>query len=190
MNPWSIVDVLLSVMMSLTAPGESPYSAIAVDPGAVCDTAYSLGCRAETEAEALERWRVIAQATAEVSLADPELMARVLTVVFHESGFRRDVHAGVGEFARGDRGQSWGLGQRLLGRGTTRRGWFGHELVGVDIESTRRALATVGDNLIRCEGSFACYGGVKDGRRSKAIAARVRTYERIRAALDKALGSE
>jgi hypothetical protein len=183
---WTFAEQILVAMLALATPGASPYSALPLDPaaGVVCDTEWTEGCRRETEAEALERWRVIAQATAEVSGGDVELAARLVTVAFFESQFRRDVHAGVGEWARGDQGMSYSLGQLLLGGGQTTRGWFGRDLVGVDLEATRRALAATGCGLLRCRGSFRCYGGVPEGRRSKAIEARETTYRRVRALLN------
>lgn len=79
-----------------------------------------------------------------------ELARYLVTVSFHESGFRRDVHSGIGKFARGDNGKSWCLGQIMLGtsgRGKTTRGFAASSIVGVEAEPTRRCLQTAADKL-------------------------------------------
>ena len=55
--------------------------------------------------------------------------ALLLSVAFHESGFRKDVDLGIGPRARGDSGQSWCLMQIKIGGGRTLEGWSGAELV-------------------------------------------------------------
>lgn len=79
-----------------------------------------------------------------------ELARYLVTVSFHESGFRRDVHSGIGKFSKGDNGKSWCLGQIMLGtsgRGKTTRGFLATTIVGVDAEPTRRCLQTAADKL-------------------------------------------
>jgi hypothetical protein len=79
-----------------------------------------------------------------------ELARYLVTVSFHESGFRRDVHSGIGNYARGDNGKSWCLGQIMLGtsgRGKTSRGFVASSIVGIDPEPTRRCLQTAADKL-------------------------------------------
>jgi hypothetical protein len=57
----------------------------------------------------------------------------LLSVSFHESGFRKDVDEGKGKFARGDHGRSWCLMQMNVGSGRT-RDW--------NLAKSRFALAT------------------------------------------------
>ena len=84
---------------------------------------------------------------------ETELERYVITVALHESGFRRDVHAGRGAASRGDcKGgvcRSVCLGQIIK----TRRGWrsprgYAHEqLAGLDSNATRRCVETIVDYL-------------------------------------------
>jgi len=192
-------ETILAAMTALIPPGISPYSAVPEKPGITCDTAYTKGCRKETEAEGLERYQVIAQAIAEVSGGSIAIAAQILSAVLFESGARRDVHSGQGKFARGDNKCSWGLGQANICGGTTRRGWKGEDLTGLDLDSTRRSIVTVKDGLARANGycrmqagdaSFACtmsvYGSGKISMRSHpAILRRVRSYGRITMLLSK-----
>jgi hypothetical protein len=131
-----------------------------------------------------------------------QLVHYLLAVIFNESGFRRDVHAGVGKMSRGDpdshgRGQSWGLGQRKLGasgNAKTRRGWTARQLAGLDAASTERSIVTIVDGLSRgynvCRSPwgpasrgpvciFGIYGGIWAATGDKRIILRVRTYGRI-----------
>jgi len=131
-----------------------------------------------------------------------QLIGYLLAVSFNESGFRRDVHAGIGKMSRGDpdkhgKGQSWGLGQRKLGAsglGQTQRGWAATQLVGLDEESTRRALVTITDGISRGRNAcrsrlissatgptcvFGVYGGIWAPTGDKRIILRVKTLNRI-----------
>ncbi len=131
-----------------------------------------------------------------------QLKKYLLTVYFHESGFRRDIHAGKGKAAKGDldkqgRGQSWGLGQRKLGASgnvKTIRGWRARHLVGLDEESTERMTMTTVDVLSRgfnaCRSGllsstrgpicvFGVYGGIWAAAGDRRILTRVRTYNKI-----------
>jgi hypothetical protein len=185
-------EAILAVLLAMQPPGRSVYSAVPEREGVVCDTEYTSGCRRETAEEATVRYVTIAQAIAEVSGGQRDLAARIIAVVHGESGLRRDVHSGLGKHARGDKGKSFGLGQRLLGdRGVTARGWRGIDLVGLDLTSTRRAVVTIADDLIRARTfcarvvgttSFACaicsYGGLPTGSKDKRIRVRVASYER------------
>jgi hypothetical protein len=121
----------------------------------------------------------------------------VVDDVHNESGFRRDVHSGVGPNARGDNGRSWCLGQLLLGN--TRRspnGYTGKELVGISPERTQRCIDAVIEHLVKAKarcGSgttpacvFSSYGGVSgDVRRDGRITKRVRMLAKIEAILSK-----
>jgi hypothetical protein len=195
----TLAELILAAMLSLQPAGRSSYSAVAVEPGVVCDTEYTRGCRRETEEEGRARYAVVAQAIAEVSGGSRDLAARILAVVHGESGMRKDVHSGVGKHAKGDRGRSCGVGQRLLGdRGATHRGFRCADIVGLDIVSTRRAIVTIADDLTRARGycarivgttdfacAVACYGGLPTHSKDKRIRARVRSYERARQLLNK-----
>lgn len=123
-----------------------------------------------------------------------ELARYTLTVTAHESGFRRDVHAGRGANARGDRGLSTCLGQILRPRRDWRsaRGYTWESLTGLDDGSTRRCLETVADYLghayAYCVGPaspampreaciLATYGGVRT--LDRRIRERMATYLRF-----------
>ncbi|HZO14971.1 MAG TPA: hypothetical protein VFB62_16965 [Polyangiaceae bacterium] len=185
-------ETILAILLALQPPGRSSYSAVPERDGVVCDSEYTNGCRRETAGEGVARYATIARAIAEVSGGQCDLAARLIAIVHGESGLRRDVHSGVGNHARGDRGLSYGLGQRLLGaHGVTKRGWRGKELVGLDLASTRRAVVTIADDLLRSENhcsrvavttSFACsvriYAGVRSARRDERILSRITSYQR------------
>ncbi|MBW2672287.1 MAG: hypothetical protein JRD89_02575 [Deltaproteobacteria bacterium] len=131
-----------------------------------------------------------------------KLIQYLLAVSFNESGFRRDVHAGKGKMSRGDpdkqgRGQSWGLGQRKLGasgNGKTTRGWTATQLVGLDEQSTERAIVTIVDGISRGRSAcrsrlissatgptcvFGIYGGIWAATGDERIILRVKTFHRI-----------
>lgn len=61
--------------------------------------------------------------TLPVLFSGPEARAHevplVLSIMFHESGFRRDVDLGIGPAARGDGGRSWCMMQIQVGAGRT-----------------------------------------------------------------------
>ena len=124
----SLAQHVLAAMLSLAPPGHSAYSRTVVpecdkvcqstrvcsDPGTICDApSYSKGFRAytrqENAEEGLRRYVGIAEAIADVAENLPEWrfdrreLADVITThAFFESGFRADVHAGVGPAAYGD----------------------------------------------------------------------------------------
>ena len=97
----------------------------------------------------------------------------VLSLMQHESGFRRDVDLGIGPAARGDGGRSWCMMQIQVGGGRTGdwnvkkgrffqtndpadeivKGWTGAELVG-----DRRKCITAGLRIIRL--SFSSTSGM------------------------------
>lgn len=183
-------EAILAWMLSLQPSGASIYSQVVVpaDSGPACDDATSLLCqppkwseaheaftRAETYDEGLRRYWTIAQSVA----ATGDVAPAVLTVVYHESGFRRDVHSGVGRWARGDQGRSCGLGQMLWGVDNPKC----LDIVGVDRKSTDACIAAVVRHLRHIKNErpyakFARYGGVwaKGDRR---ILARVGTFRRV-----------
>ena len=177
--------------------------------------------RLETEAEGRARYATIAKALELVSLeattapdgerplwpwARAELVAGLLTISRHESGFRRDVHEGVGPAALGDcstgrdgvrRCRSVCLVQVQTGGLDARRGaWFGRDLVGLDVAATSRCLRAGAELLARSRWScargggawfapaVALYGsGVSCGTRRPWVQRRAETYRRVLAAL-------
>lgn len=104
----------------------------------------------EPVAEARVRYERIAEGFLDVALDEhaPHLVGgeqgRLQTamlmagVALYESGFRRDVHLGIGKLGRGDHGRSWCLMQINLGKGKVPTqdpligSWFGTDLVGLD----------------------------------------------------------
>ena len=177
MNLWQLI---LAAMLQLQAPGKSIYSVVpaAHDAPAPCDHPH-LRCRkpwwdkahkshvtVETWRQGLDRYVTISRALERVvrsksrkSIPRHLLIDYVLTISCHESGFRRDVHSGVGSAARGDckwrkgpKGEairipgscrSVSLVQRLYPNPKHRvNGWGPEELVGLDQASTERALVT------------------------------------------------
>ncbi len=94
----------------------------------------------ETPEAGTARYAEIARAAASVAF-DPEskplvggprarsqTLAIMLSVAYHESGFRRDVDLGIGALARGS-GTDSCLMQIRVGRGTTEEGWSHEQLV-------------------------------------------------------------
>lgn len=188
-------EYILAAMLFLQTPGQSIYSKVGVDPDAEppCFNSYSLLCRpprwsdahnshvvVETWSQGVVRYALIARVLSSVvfgeqwSVPKDKLWRYALTAIYSESGFRRDVHSGVGEEAKGDckwtgppgkrkrvKGscKSWCLGQILLGSmgrttitradGVYDKGYFGKELVGLDEDATRRCLFTVVQYLDR-----------------------------------------
>jgi len=189
-------EAILAWMLSLQPPGASIYSQVVVeaDSPRACDDATSLLCqppkwseehegfvRPETYNEGLPRYWTIAQSIA----ARGKLAPAVLTVVYHESGFRRDVHSGVGKWSRGDDGRSWCLGQMMLGRTNP----AGPKLVGTSRKATDRCIDAVSRHLryIKNErpyAKFARYGGVYS-RGDLRVLSRVKTYRRVRSSAPK-----
>lgn len=178
-------ETILAGMLFLMAPGKSVYSQVVVAPEAPrpCDDAYSLLCSpphwseahgaftvAESYEQGLARYATIARAAAEVvsdqrwSSPRGTLWKYLVTFIYAESGFRRDVHEGLGSAASGDcdwrtvkRGnnevreripgscRSHCLAQIQLGpmhsRARTRvEGYGPRDLVGTDLASTKRCL--------------------------------------------------
>lgn len=177
--------------------------------------------RRETEAEARARYATIASALDAVSLEATtapegerplwpwprrELVAGLLTIARHESGFRRDVHEGVGPLALGDcsRGRDGVRRCRSVclvqiqtgGLDAERDGRRGRDLVGLDAGSTERCLRAGAELLARarwaCARSsadwfgpaVALYGsGVSCGTRPTWVKRRAATYRRALAAV-------
>jgi hypothetical protein len=162
---------------------------------------YKAFVRRETREEALQRYIVIARAiekvavamTTPVKLADgaegpplwpwatKELAQSLVTIANHESGFRRDVHSGVGPAALGDC-TYWDIhGRRVsLERARTMKlvvrsscqsvclmqlntgglersafGFMGKEMVGIDEAATERCFAAGARALVAAQGRCA-----------------------------------
>lgn len=83
----------------------------------------------ETKEEATARYESIGTDIHEVLKTDKPLFggkhgkarttAVILSLMLHESGFRKDVDTGIGTQARGDHGNSWCMLQQNVGRGRT-----------------------------------------------------------------------
>jgi len=224
----------LALLLLLQVPGRSPYSTVEVDQ---CDESCQktpvcaqdkLYCspprwserrqrffRFETYGEGLQRYAdiapVIATAAADANGwpgRDGDLARLLLSVAYHESGFRRDVHEGS---VRGDCDyrvvagaretipgscRSHCLGQiYLLPNQRTTRGYGPDDLVGLDDDATMRCVQTMADRLVganrACSAqhsmvgvhpacTFGMYGGVAFWPSDPRIRARVRSYERLR----------
>lgn len=79
--------------------------------------------------------------------------ALMLSVAFHESGFRKDVDLGIGPRARGDSGQSWCLMQIMVGKGRTVEGWTGQDLVRDRTRCFRSGLEAIRRSFAVCHGN-------------------------------------
>lgn len=145
----------------------------------------------ETVDHAVERYATIADAVHEVAGADERLVLFMLTVGKHESHFRRVIHSGA---ERGDHGRSWGMFQKWIGRSRDARipgtPYRARDIVGVDADSTRRAVEVAAADLAPCieraggrpMGVFKCYGGVgahPDEVTLKRLQARVATFNKL-----------
>lgn len=129
----------------------------------------------ETREEAVARYESIARDIQTVVMDEDErvitsgkyarlrMTSILLSIMLHESGFRKDVDYGQGKYARGDRGNSWCLMQLNIGKGQTRawnhvqnrferpgdppeeleEGWYGPELVNNRVNCIRAGLRTV-----------------------------------------------
>lgn len=200
-------------------PAEAPPACSA--PGVAWSSHHGALVRLETPDEARARYATIARAleavSAEATTAPAgerplwpwprwELVAGLLSIVRHESAFRRDVHEGVGPRALGDcstgrdgvrRCRSVCLVQVQTGGLDGRRGpWRGLDLVGIDAESTARCLRAGAELLARARWacvrraadwfapSVALYGsGVSCGTRPAWVQRRAATYRRAAALL-------
>lgn len=216
-------ELILAGMLHLQAPGQTIYSQIetAESPDPVCDEA-SILCipprwsdahdafiRAEQKDEGVLRYMTIAAAIATVSEEEhghmkTERMAQYLTTIaFSESGFRRDVHSGIGAESRGDCRETHGikhcnsvcLAQINFGASSSKtiEGYDKEDLVGVDYASTRRCFQVAARHVLRsyslCTTSvkgpldacvFASYGGSPTLMSDPRIGERVRSLTKLR----------
>lgn len=197
-------------VLRLADLGTTPTPAACSAPGVAWSPHHSALVRLETEAEGRARYETIARALDAVSLEATsapegerplwpwprrELVAGLLTIARHESGFRRDVHEGVGPAAVGS-GKDVCLVQiRTGGLDGRRGGWLGRDLVGLDAGSTARCLRAGAELLARSRWScarggawfapaVALYGsGVSCGTRRSWVQVRAATYRRVAASL-------
>jgi hypothetical protein len=110
-----LIAWIVSFMVAVAPPGRPTYIPEAT----------------ETRDEAMTRYESIAQDIAEVVwdanekplFQGPNGRARtaalIMSVMLHESSFRKDVDTGIGKMARGDGGKSWCLMQMNIGSGKT-----------------------------------------------------------------------
>lgn len=202
-----LAELILAILIVIAPPGRSPYSVVVAqqaDPPP-CAEASSPLCRrpwwsdahgsyvrVETAAEGLERYWTIARAidaaaiefAADVS-GRTALARRLITVAWHESGLRRDVHEGIGAHAIGDEGRSYCLGQIMYGENSP----VGRQLCGTDYDATLRCLRAVAFRLERARlncgarVSDACiiqgYGAVRRPT-DRRVLRRLATLNRVR----------
>lgn len=184
--------------------------------------------RLESPAEGTLRYRAIAQAIEAVSermsqarvvdgYDEPpvwlyparELAYGLATIAYHESGYRRDVHEGIGAAALGDCRKGKGNSAKhcnsvcltqinMGGLSGRKHGYYGSDLVGLDGASMRRCFTVAARILAaarnRCsrrtpgnwfQGAIYAYGSgancVDHGptNADKWVAPRVRTYQRF-----------
>jgi len=172
--------------------------------------------RTETYDEGVLRYATIAKSI-HAELTDPDRgwsfpvgqsWRFLVTIAYHESGFRRDIHSGLGSAALGDcdwtgpRGKrkrvkgscrSHGLFQTLFDHPSRKRikGYLARQIVGTSAERTRRQVFIAATHLDRLHAYctshgprpfhgcvFASYGGVT-GTSDARVQARVRTYNKL-----------
>jgi hypothetical protein len=185
-------ETILAAMLFLQPPGKSIYSQVVVPETAPapCDNDYSLLCLppryskahkaftvAENWEQGLARYAVIARAAHEVVYEQKrqsppgQLLRFLLAFTYHESGYRRDVHEGIGDASRGDckwrtvklpggktrreripgSCQSHCLAQIMVGPKRSKKsriqGFHADELVGLSYDNTKNCLS-VAANII------------------------------------------
>lgn len=150
----------------------------------------------------LKRYATIARVLdEETEDLEPHHMHFALASFFNESGFRQDVHAGIGVASKGD--CKWRDGRRVAGscrsvclgqinmggRRQTPNGYTARDLVGVDREATRRcvhaALTHIRFAERRCGGwRPACIAQIYTGASwamNPITQRRITTYRRVHA---------
>lgn len=169
--------------------------------------------RAETYDEGARRYAVIAHAIADVieegewKFPAGQLWRYLLAIAYHESGFRRDIHTGIGLAALGDckwrKGElvkgtcrSHGLFQSLFSNPklTKHFGYGARDIIGDDLETTKRSVLVATKHLERlyryCTHHgprpftgciFASYGGMIDTSDHR-IQSRVGTFNKLKGA--------
>lgn len=222
-SPYSVVPLpeCGGPVLRLADLPAGPEPAACSAPGVAWSSHHGALVRLETPEEARARYATIARALDAVSLAVTsappgerpiwpwprrELVAGLLAIARHESGFRRDVHEGVGGAALGDCHRVRD-GSRVCrsvclvqvqtgGLDGERDGRRGRDLVGLDEASTRRCFEAGAELLARSRWScarrgvewfapsVALYGsGVSCGTRRAWVQKRAATYFRVAARL-------
>src|SRR5262249_39879392 len=80
------------------------------------------------------------------------MAALLLSVSYFESGWRRDVHLGIGKLARGDSGRSWCLMQIHIRKGPPQDGWDGPRRGGArgpELVASRERCLRAGLHILR-----------------------------------------
>ena len=200
------MDWILAAMLWLQPPGASAYSKQVADKDdpAPCENRYDPLCKpprwspyhkayviVEQWLTGLRRYHLIAKIVAEQTEGRPKLRKMVVTSLYHESGFREDVHSGKGPMSRG------GCKTDKKGRtipGTCKWHCLGQlngrqyrDLVGVSKEDTTRCIAKSVELTVRaakvCGGMHpACVFKIYTGatkRSHPGVKARVGTYYRL-----------
>lgn len=115
----------------------------------------------ETPEEGKARYEEIAKAVERVAFdpsvkplykgdrARSQTMALLLSIAYHESGFRKDVDLGIGKLARGS-GLDSCVMQVRVGAGKTQEGWTHKDLVSDREKCFRAALAIVRRSFNQC----------------------------------------
>lgn len=200
---------ILAAMLWLQVPGASLYSkqVAAKDDPRPCKNVYDPMCRAprwspwhkayvivEQWATGLHRYHTIAKVLAAETEGKPKLRKIVLTSLYHESGFREDIHSGKGPASRGDCKWTGKGKKRKRVPGSCRSHCLGQlngrkysKLPGVDKASTTRCLRKsieLTNNAAKvCGGMFpACIFKIYTGATKKShpgVKARVKTYYRL-----------
>ena len=110
----------------------------------------------ETREEMIDRYESIATDIVSVVYDDNEKpliggtrgreasSMEVLSIAFFESRFRKTVDKNLGKYGRGDNGNSWCLMQLNIGKGKTKEGWTGEELI-----SDRKKCLTSGYHYMK-----------------------------------------
>lgn len=222
-SPYSVVPLpeCGGPVLRLADLPAGPEHAACSAPGVAWSSHHSALVRPETPEEARARYATIARALDTVSLEATrapagerplwpwprrELVAGLLAIARHESGFRRDVHEGVGGAALGDCHRARN-GPRVCrsvclmqvqtgGLDGERGGRRGRDLVGLDEAATRRCLEAGAELLARSRWScarrggewfapsVALYGsGISCGMKRTWVQRRAATYRRVAALL-------
>ena len=151
--PIAIVGWLTSIMLAASPP-EKRVSACGSDPEAFLAAERArYGELAEAVAEAAYDPALSSLYRGSHGRANTAVM--MLSVAWHESGFRRDVDLGEGSRSRGDNGASCTIWQFNLGtKGRTRDGWTCSDLYADRTKAARSALGVLRSSMSMC-GSLA-----------------------------------
>lgn len=174
--------------------------------------------RAETYNEGVKRYAVIAHAIDDVmeegewKFPAGQLWRYLLAIAYHESGFRRDIHTGIGSAALGDcKWRKLKNGKREMVKGTCRShglfqslfrkprqtklfGFGARDIIGDDLETTKLAVLVATKHLDRLYRFCTHHGprpftgcifasyGGMSDTRDKRIQSRVASFNRLKGA--------